>query len=417
MSRKTMWSCLISGLFIFTIVFNSCENEYPPSIWDPNYSRNPDPVITTVLPAQDAFAGIDEITISGQNFSSVLEENLVYFDGVLSENISATPEQLVVKAPNLVSDSILIQIAVRGAVEFAEFKPYSLQSAILIVGDFNENDDAYAIEYNPADTSLYVSLIQDNKGGKNKIVRISADNERHDYSKTLLDKASAMRFGPDGSLFYLNALNVLCRVPPGGEDPATAAQIFAILPDAAYDLDLDGDNNIYCAGSGSDIYRIKSDDGGNILTAATYESVNIRAVRVYDGYVYVAGKYSGTDPTVPAQGIWRNEITSADGELGDNEVYYDWADAGYPNSEINTLTFSLDGNAYIGTNGEEVIVVLEPGGTIAPLYPGVLSPRTYYLTWSDDIFLYSNRRGLTAEEREILKINVLEEGAPYYGRQ
>jgi hypothetical protein len=416
MSRKTNWSYLIVGFFIFAVLFNSCENEYPPSIWDPNYSSKPDPVITSIEPVQNAFAGIDEITISGENFSSVMEENLVYFDGVLTENISASPEQLVVKAPNMVSDSILIQIAVRGAISFAEYKPYSLQSAISIVGDFTANDDAYAIEYSPLDTSLYVSLLKDNQGERNKIIRIDANNERHDYSKTLLDKASAMRLGPDGSIFYLNRQNVLCRVPPGGEDPATIAQLFTLLPDGAVDLDLDPDNNIFCAGPAGDIYRVKVDDASNVITAATYESFDIRALRVYDGYVYVAGDYSGDDPAVPTKAIWKNEILSTDGDLGENELVYDWSAGPYANSSITTLTFSAGGAAYIGITGAEVIVILDTDGSVEPLYPGVLEPSTYYLTWSDGIYLYCNRRGSAAEDNAILKINVLEEGAPYYGR-
>ncbi len=407
---------LIIGFFTIIFLINGCENNYPDSLWDPNYMSKPDPQISNVQPEQNAFAGIDEIRIIGQNFSTVIEENLVYFDGVPADIISASETELVVKAPNVISDSILVQVSVQGAVLFGEYFPYPLQSAIFAVDKFDKNDDAYAIEYNPADSSLYLSLLIDNKGDGNKIVRVSPDNERHDYSKTLLDKASAMRFGPDGSLFYVNLLNVLCRVPPGGEESRNPAQIFSILPGAVFDLDFDSNDNIFCGGSGKAIYRVKSDDGANV-TKATYDSITIRAVRVYDGYLYVAGKFSGNNPAIPAQAIWKNEITSADGDLGPNEVYYNWETGSYPNSDITTITFSSDGDAYIGTNGAEVIDILHPDGSTEPLYPGVLSPQTYYLTWSDGIFLYANRRGTVPEDKAILKINVLKEGAPYYGRQ
>jgi hypothetical protein len=417
MLRSSKYCFFVFGFMAIILLVNGCENDYPDSLWDPNYKTKPDPQISNVEPEQNAFAGIDEITIIGQNFASVMDENQVYFDGILAQILSSSATELIVKAPNVVSDSILVQVSVQGAVLFGEYFPYPLLSALYIVGDFDKNDDAYAIEYNPADSSLYVSLLQDNKGGKNKIVRISPDNERHDYSKSLLDKASGMKFSPDGSIFYANAINVLCRIPPGGENPATAGQIHSILTDAVYDLDLDENSNIFAAGSGSVIYRIKSDDGSNVLTAATYESVNFKAVRVYDGYVYVAGKYSGTDPMIPAQAIWRNQITSADGDLGLNELYYDWATGPYSTSTITTLTFSSDGDAYIGSTGKEVIVILEPDGTIEPLYPGVLLPESYYLTWGDGIFLYANRRSSVPEDKAILMINVLEEGAPYYGRQ
>jgi len=417
MLRISKLYLFVFGLIAVIILVNGCENDYPDSLWDPNYERKPDPQISNVEPEQNAFAGIDEIRIIGQNFSTVIEENQVHFNGVLAEILSTSATELVVKAPNVVSDSILVQVSVRGAVLFGEYFPYPLQSAIFMVGDFDKNDDAYAIEYNPADSSLYLSLLKDNKGVGNIIVRVTPDNERHNYSRTFLDKASAMRFGPDGSLFYVNAVQVLLRIPPGGEDPATAGQIFAILPNSVSDLDFDSNNNIYCGGTGKAIYRVKSDDAANITTPAVYDSINIRAVRVYDGYLYVAGKFTGNNPANPDQAIWRNEITSTDGELGPNELYYDWDISPYPLSTITTLTFSGDGDAYVGTTGEEVIVILHPDGTTEPLYPGVLSPESYYLTWGDGIFLYANRRSTVPEDKAILMINVLKEGAPYYGRQ
>jgi len=416
MLRISKFYLFVFGLIVIAFFINGCENDYPDSIWDPNYKSKPDPQIANVLPEQNAFAGIDEITIIGQNFSTVVDENQVFFNGTVAEKISVSTTELVVKAPNVVSDSILVQVSVQGAVLFGEYFPYPLQSAINIVGDFDKNDDAYAIEFNPSDTSLYISLLKDNTGASNKIVRVSSNNERHDYSKTFLDKASAMRFGPDGSLFYVNAVQVLLRISPGGDDPATSDQIFAILPGAVSDLDFDSNNNIFCGGTGKAVYRVKANDAAT-TTAATYELINITAVRVYDGYLYVVGTYTGDDSDIPTKAIWRNEITSADGELGANEVYYNWDTGPYPLSNIKTITFSSDGDAYIGTTGDEAIVILHQDGSVEPLYPGVISPETYYLTWGDGVFLYANRRSTVPDDKAILMINVLKEGAPYYGRQ
>ena len=60
----------------------SCEDpNYPENIWDENDQGNASPSISSVEP-EAAFAGIDTLTINGQNFSENTSENLVYFNTV-----------------------------------------------------------------------------------------------------------------------------------------------------------------------------------------------------------------------------------------------------------------------------------------------------------------------------------------------
>ena len=62
-------SKIILSLIIFLI---SCEEpNKSDSIWDENDIGSSTPVISTVIPSQNAFAGIDTILISGSNFSIV----------------------------------------------------------------------------------------------------------------------------------------------------------------------------------------------------------------------------------------------------------------------------------------------------------------------------------------------------------
>ena len=101
----------------------SCEDpNYPENIWDENDQGNPSPSISSVEP-DAAFAGIDTLTISGQNFSENTSENLVYFNNMLGEVVNATSTSLSVITPNLVSDSVQIRVAVQGAFLF-EFCPF-----------------------------------------------------------------------------------------------------------------------------------------------------------------------------------------------------------------------------------------------------------------------------------------------------
>lgn len=382
-----------------TLSFLGCENEYPPSIWNPEFQGKPDPVITSVDPPDVAFAGIGVLTITGQNFSPTPEENHVYFNGVEGTILSASATELQVRAPNVPGDSIMIKLRVDGAILFAEYSPYRLDLAAIDWGGLGKFDDAYGIAVDKEE-NVYVSL----KG--KKIIKITTDGEQQPFATTLVDKASNMRFGPDGYLYYGNILQFVFRVAPDGSKD----ELFARLSGGVFDLDFDQHGNLYAAGGGNKIFRIKS-DGSNTI-AAEYPSIFIKAVRVFNGYVYVGGKNSST----AEQAVWRNQIISAD-ELGPNELYFDWTQAFGAGADVLSLTFAEDGDMYIGTDAPEGIMVVHPDGSSEPLYPGVLLPETYAMSWGNGQYLYVNRRNSDPDIKGIIRIDMLKKGAPYYGRQ
>lgn len=400
---------ILTGILMILCWIIACEPEYPSSPWNPNDEGKPTPVINSVDPLEGVFAGIDEIAITGKNFSSLSEENLVFFNGVLGTVLSASDTQLrVISPPIITGDSIKIQLSVIGAYLFSEYYPYKLEAAVTEYGVFDDYDDAYGIACD-ANETLYVSLV-----GK-KIVQITPDGERYDYATTSFEKASAMKIGPGGDLYYVNILQYIFRIPSGGGKD----ELFAMLPGGVYDLDFDSLGNIYCGGSGNAIYRVKQD--GSKETVAEYPHINITSVRVFDGYVYVAGDYKGDDSTQVQVGIWRNQIVSSEGTLGSNELFLDWgAYSGGINSKIKAITFSADGDVYIGADIGDAITILHTDGTLEPLYPNlthILYPATHLLCWGNGQFLYLNRRGEGTSGRRIIRIDTIKNGAPYYGRK
>ena len=90
--------CLKIALsFMFLFYFFSCENtNYPEDIWDEDDNGNAGPFITSVVPEQGAFAGIDTLTINGGNFSTVSSENIVYFNESIGKIISSSNEVIEV---------------------------------------------------------------------------------------------------------------------------------------------------------------------------------------------------------------------------------------------------------------------------------------------------------------------------------
>ena len=57
------------------IIFSCDDPNYPEDIWDVNDKGNLSPNISSVEPSDGAFAGIDTLTINGQNFSEDFSES------------------------------------------------------------------------------------------------------------------------------------------------------------------------------------------------------------------------------------------------------------------------------------------------------------------------------------------------------
>ena len=77
-------------IFILITIFSCDDPNYPEDIWDGDDTGGETPVITNVEPSGGAFAGIDTVTITGQNFSDTETKNIVYFNSLLGKVVDAT---------------------------------------------------------------------------------------------------------------------------------------------------------------------------------------------------------------------------------------------------------------------------------------------------------------------------------------
>lgn len=384
---------LLSWLMILII---GCEADNPPSIFDPNATGQPAPTITQIMPADSTLAGIGEITLKGTNFSPVPEENLVFFNKDKVSLISASETQLVLNSPNSPSDAIEIKIAKQGAYLFSNVMNYKLKQALWEYAGYGEYDDPYGIACDQND-NLYVSL------ATRKVEKVTPDGVRQDFGTTSFLKAQAMRVGPDDNLYLSRLTTALYRIPlaTGG----TTAK-WTDAPGKIWDLDFSPSGMLYAGGDNNDLYRIKPDGSG--AAVAAYPSVYIKAIKVYNGYVYVAGN----DKSANHQYVWRNQIISDD-QLGEREIYFDWSTKVDPNSEVSSITFAADGDLYIGTNAAAAIMVVHLDGSIEPLYPGVIEPTSYAMAWGPGQYLYVNRRNdLDPTKKRMIKLFMQKYGAP-----
>jgi len=147
------------------------------------------------------------------------------------------------------------------------------------------------------------------------------------------------------------------------------------------------------------------------------------SLRVYDGYVYVAGVYDGDDTAVTVtQAIWRHEILAGD-ELGPRELVYDWADYEYSEEQnILSMIVNSDGLFYIGVSegtGPAIININFGTQSVEPFYNAVLTSPATSLTWGNSNYIYCVRTMVASTDdlpTGAFRIAQSLTSALYYGR-
>ena len=386
-------------VIIICIFFSlsGCSEQKNSGLFDPNQNSLPNPTITSVSPIGRAVAGIDTIIVQGTGFSKILSENSVFFNAKLAELIQSTETKITLIAPLLVSDTVIIRIAVHGSYEFSNKAQYVLKPAVAVFGDLQSTELSTALAADSAG-NLYAGYSVNNLEAG--ILKFSPSGARSSYAPKIGGNWTSLKIGPGGYLYAARNVRAVYRFSPGGGASAAVWVALSVGISIA-DIDFDQSGNLWGGGNNSDIYRFGAD-----MSVATFPFVGqIRSLRVYDGYLYFAAK------TVEGEKIWRAQITA--GGLGTPEVYFDFA-ATYPTNTPLAITFSSDGDLYIGM-AENGILIVKPGKTyIAPysVYKQLFGTGVGIITWGKVDDLYCSTVNGT-----LLKINVTgKKSAPYYGR-
>jgi hypothetical protein len=140
------------------------------------------------------------------------------------------------------------------------------------------------------------------------------------------------------------------------------------------------------------------------------------ALRIYDGYVYVIA--NPQKPEAGAYGVYRNAI-QADGSLGNTEMILDWeALRSDSEDDLNDLTFSESGIMYLGTDNAHAPLMRFIDGVLEPYYYDIVASPVNEMEWSPDGYLYVvvKKTLSVGQGCKIQKINLGEDGSPYFGR-
>ena len=391
-----------------SLVMFSCEDpNYPENIWDEDDQGNASPSISSVEPEGSAFAGIDTLTINGQNFSENSSANLVYFDNMLGNVINATSTSLKVVTPNLVSDSVQIRVAVQGAFLFADHSSlYTLTAAVSDYGPFDQFTDIFSLDLD-RDENLIVSM----DGSPNAEFWIVDTNQDSAVWSGALAKASGMKLGPTGSVYFVNYQRFLYKDEQG--TPKENSEIFKRLNGNATDLDFDSYGNLFVGGAGStiDVVDINDDDGltSGVTEAKNLDTLDILSLRVLNDYLYVLTTTVASD-----QAIYKMQILDDSGSLGDLELVFDWSS--YTNKLSSALCFTLSeaGDLFVGSDSDDQPLTYIQNGNASGFYSSILTAPISYMAWGNSNYLYLINK--TEETNRVQRVDTRMSGADYYGR-
>ena len=419
---KKIFYTTIKAVILLTIVFmNSCSDEPTASLETYPSANLPAPVLSTLVPSDQALAGVTVITITGSNFSTDARNNIVVFNGVPGTVLNATATQLTVRVPNVVADTVLVKIAVVGAQDFSNIYQYKMLAAWEEYYQFDKiAEKNYGIIVDNSN-NLYVSLFSNTPaliGGIWKITPPPFDStSKSQYiPKGNTQKFDNLRYGPGGELYGARSAKGIWKLVEG-VGPASP-WVSATLPAGALisAIEFDNTQNLWALNDKDKIFKVKQD--GSVTTYAF--SGNLRAVRIFNNDLYVAANRNNVE------GIWKIPITGS-GDLGTEELYFDLTGIRNSGIKITAITFAADGDMIVGLDtGPNPLLVVRPNQNYEELYPGVIGANSvisiYWPPNGTSLYfvrgeeLNSDPTPKIIVSQITLRVEMEKSGAPYYGQ-
>ena len=338
-------------------VMTGCKYDVAAPLWNSPPSTTVASTITSIDPAQ-ATAGVNVITIHGTNFNGALDSNRiksyfidstnshdttivysgVYFNNLPAEILDCSSTMIKVRRPNLASDACTLTVVPSKVLIAAKYSPYKVSSVVQTYGSYVDNISLSTVAVDSAGNVYFVNSISYN------ILKIAPDGTQSTLATAAWQPAD-MRIGPDGNI-YLTAFASTSRreITMVNVSTKTVTRRWRYLQQGINAEYCDfGKNGFLYLGGGSDLYILNQ---ATPISGTTYpvkasglypssQGYSINALRVFNGYVYVAVQ---TD--AGQQGIWKHLI-NADGSLDTTRtLVLDWNSTGFASSTIKNFALS-----------------------------------------------------------------------------
>jgi hypothetical protein len=418
-NNKMSLSKILFAFIAISVFAFGCSPDLTPSLYDSVGDKGVAAEITSVSPA-NGYSGVTTITITGKNFSTVLEENSVYFSSKKAQILSGSTTELVVKAPIILGDSLRIFVGKVGVENFSNSHFYKLAEAVNEHYPFLANqeplivtsDDVGNIYFQYQESSEVLGIWQ-----------ISSDGILSRYSpKKSSNLYSGLKYHYDNYLLGVASTykNNIVQISKGDAVPVFWATGPNNLKFVA--IDFDENKNVWVAGTGGKIVRFATDKSWKAFDYVT----EISSIRIFNNYLYAI---SGSKLSFN-QNIVRFPILSSD-SLGAVETYFQFSENVPLGVTANSLTFAADGQMYIAisplstsSNPIDPIMYLNTDGSFGVWYPGLITSSISNLAWGTGTEMYAIRKKYITSaatpvqifNQSILRIDMERLGAPEYGR-
>jgi hypothetical protein len=383
---------LLFGSLILCIT--GCKNDVTDPLWKSPPATTTIATIDSLVPAQ-ALPGVSIITIYGKNLSGVLDTskipltdttnnvfvyNGVYFNSTNADVVSTSSTVLKVRRPNMVTDSCWVKVVPNVALTGSQFGPYKISTVL-------ERSDAYLV----ADNIELSTVVVDNAENLYVLQRTL----KHVYKITpsgIKTKVDSLRtnvpvdakISPVDGLMYITGtalVNNNRQIRTFDLTTGTTNTNWTTLAIGVRRFDFDASGNIYAGGNATGFVSVTP--AKVVQTTAYYTAENILAIRVYQGYVYVASKVG----VAGASKIYRHSI-DASGNVGAQELVLDLGTTAFSTRTIINIAFSSDGTLYIGTNTSDPMLIATPQG-VDFFYKSILPAcNKLFFCWGTGTTLY-----------------------------
>ena len=380
-------------LLLFALVLTTCKDEN--SVFDPNYEFPEDtPVITGISPVDGYLAGVDSVIVTGEGFSSEVDEMTINFGGSPGVVKVASETQLIVRPGVISGTGLSVVVSRRGAEFLSESVPYTLRQP----QGFYSGTDNNSVPTTPAavdaNNNVYTII---NRNGVIRYTKIAPDGtitrdlvkypgeprpdpeDSRPYptdSTMRFSSFSDLEIGPNDDLFLSQQSIRAIFTKSFGDDlreSVWAASSSANLK--INDMVFDDNGFLWVVGLDSDqIHRFDATSKAETKFPFTGQ---FNSVAYFDNNneLFVGGLINGS------QQIWKFGINGS-GNLNAGELYFDFG-ANYEGS-ITSLILASNGELLIGNSGETSIVRVYPSLRHEPFYPGMIKQGTFGITWRDD---------------------------------
>ncbi|MCF7825224.1 MAG: IPT/TIG domain-containing protein [Candidatus Marinimicrobia bacterium] len=411
MKRLIKFSLVISTLLSVL----ACTEES--SSWvDPNPTGGPAPVITNVSP-DSGFAGTVAI-ITGENFATTLEDNMVLFGSIPAVVKEASSTELTVQLPMINDKTVLPKVAVKGSEFWGYWEGQTPDTAGVLHDDSLTFTFYQALEaltdtvYWPAgvvtapDSTIYFIVNQADAGWSKGLHKVNTDGSVEVVrTSTILgnliyDAASDSIWG--SNLRRGRDLGWISRAPSDGSG-SFSKMIKDVVTPSSIEFD-QSTGDMYFSSLG--FYEVVitpvedrfdttiTDIKGGIylepMSNRTFSDTSLATMlmeysrptscKIMDGYLYVTQAYQETGAAIS-----RNQIIG--NTLGETEVVLDEFD------NVYCLEFDSDGNLYFVPEGSSTLYQYnQDTGSLVEFFPGDVVPTANFMSWSgiNLVIVYSN---------------------------